>query len=601
VRDLARRNAIVKRLSAVETLGCTTVICTDKTGTLTKNDMRVARVWTPRAEVDFEDARGSAVGPGVLALARAAARCTTADLSADGIGPSVGDPTEIALLRLARTLDLPVSADGREIARRALFPFSPQLQRMASVDDAADGLTVHVKGAPESVLPLCTRVATPTGEFGLDAAQCDEVKSVVDRYADSGLRVLAVARRSVGDVPADRGAAERDLCLLGLVALVDPPRPEVPAAIAQAHRAGIKVHVVTGDHGRTAREIARRVGIGSPGSPIVTGAELDALSERELDELLAGHDEVIFARSSPEAKLRIADALRADGQIVAMTGDGVNDAPALRRADIGVAMGKSGTDAAREAATMVLADDNFATIVAAVAAGRRVYDNVRKFVVYIFAHAVPEVVPFLVFALSAGRIPLPITVLQILAIDLGTEILPALALSREPAEPGTMSRPPRPRQEGVIRRDMLVRAWAVMGVVSAALVLSGYFAVLLSAGWHPGAATGAGTPLHHAYIRATTELWLGIVACQIGTAFASRTQRAALLVVGVFSNRWLLWGIASEVVFALAVVYAPGLQTVFGTAGLTPTELLLVLPFPFVVWAVDELRRAWFRHRAATA
>jgi magnesium-transporting ATPase (P-type) len=386
-----------------------------------------------------------------------------------------------------------------------------------------------------------------------------------------------------------------------LVALVDPPRPEVPAAIAQAHRAGIKVHVVTGDHGRTAREIARRVGIGSPGSPIVTGAELDALSERELDELLAGHDEVIFARSSPEAKLRIADALRADGQIVAMTGDGVNDAPALRRADIGVAMGKSGTDAAREAATMVLADDNFATIVAAVAAGRRVYDNVRKFVVYIFAHAVPEVVPFLVFALSAGRIPLPITVLQILAIDLGTEILPALALSREPAEPGTMSRPPRPRQEGVIRRDMLVRAWAVMGVVSAALVLSGYFAVLLSAGWHPGAATGAGTPLHHAYIRATTELWLGIVACQIGTAFASRTQRAALLVVGVFSNRWLLWGIASEVVFALAVVYAPGLQTVFGTAGLTPTELLLVLPFPFVVWAVDELRRAWFRHRAATA
>jgi magnesium-transporting ATPase (P-type) len=264
-------------------------------------------------------------------------------------------------------------------------------------------------------------------------------------------------------------------------------------------------------------------------------------------------------------------------------------------------MGKSGTDAAREAATMVLADDNFATIVAAVAAGRRVYDNVRKFVVYIFAHAVPEVVPFLVFALSAGRIPLPITVLQILAIDLGTEILPALALSREPAEPGTMSRPPRPRQEGVIRRDMLVRAWAVMGVVSAALVLSGYFAVLLSAGWHPGAATGAGTPLHHAYIRATTELWLGIVACQIGTAFASRTQRAALLAVGVFSNRWLLWGIASEVVFALAVVYAPGLQTVFGTAGLTPTELLLVLPFPFVVWAVDELRRAWFRHRAATA
>jgi calcium-translocating P-type ATPase len=598
VRDLARRNAIVKRLSAVETLGCTTVICTDKTGTLTRNDMRVARVWTAESEVDFEDGYESAAGPAVMALADAAARCTTAEGGADDTIPGVGDPTEVAMLRFARHLDVPISTDDRESARRALFPFSPQLQRMATVDDAADGLTVHSKGAPESVLPLCTHLVTRTGESGLDEAQRDRVESIVDRYADRGLRVLAVARRRVRPLPGNRDAAERDLCLLGLVALLDPPRPEVPAAIAQAHRAGIKVHVVTGDHGRTAAEIARRVGIGSPASPIVTGPELDALTERELDELLAGDDEVIFARTSPEAKLRIADALRAQGQIVAMTGDGVNDAPALRRADIGVAMGRSGTDAAREAATMVLADDNFATIVAAVAAGRRVYDNVRKFIVYIFAHAVPEVVPFLLFALSAGRIPLPITVLQILAIDLGTEILPALALSREPAEPGTMSRPPRPRQEGVIRRDMLVRAWAVMGVVSAALVLTGYFAVLLSAGWHPGAATGAGTPLHHAYIRATTELWLGIVACQVGTAFASRTQQAALLTVGIFSNRWLLWGIASEVAFALAVVYLPGLQTLFGTAGLTPGEFLLVLPFPFVVWAADELRRAWLRRRS---
>jgi magnesium-transporting ATPase (P-type) len=240
--------------------------------------------------------------------------------------------------------------------------------------------------------------------------------------------------------------------------------------------------------------------------------------------LLGSAAEVIFARSSPESKLRIADALRAKGQVVAMTGDGVNDAPALRRADIGIAMGRSGTDVAREAATMVLTDDNFATITAAVEAGRRVYDNVRKFISYIFAHAVPEVVPFLVFALAGGAVPLPLTVMQILAIDLGTDTLPALALSREPAEPGLMERPPRPREQGVISGGMLARAWGFLGLISAALVMAAFFLTLQRAGWHPGAATGPGSALNHAYRQATTVTWLGIVACQIGTAFAVRTE-----------------------------------------------------------------------------
>ncbi len=372
------------------------------------------------------------------------------------------------------------------------------------------------------------------------------------------------------------------------------------AAIGQAHAAGIRIHVVTGDHGRTAKEVARQVGIGTEGSPVVTGSQLDAMSEPALDALLTGDAEVIFARSSPEAKLRIADALRAQGEVVAMTGDGVNDAPALRRADIGVAMGRSGTDAAREAATMVLADDNFATIVAAVQAGRRVYDNVRKFIVYIFAHAVPEVVPFLVFALSGGAIPLPITVLQILAIDLGTEILPALALSREPAEPGLMNRPPRPRREGVIRPRMLLRAWGVMGSASAVLVLAAFFLVLHSAGWHPGAEVAAGSALHHGYLQASTALWLGIVTCQVGTAFASRTDHASLRAVGVFSNSWLIWAILVELLFAAAVVYLPPLQHVFGTAALSWWQLLLVLPFPFAVWGVDEFHRARLRRPPTT-
>ena len=590
VRDLARRNAIVKRLSAVETLGSTTVICTDKTGTLTQNDMQAVRAWAAGCDIDLE--QGSGIGDArVRAIGDVAARCTTATEEL-GDCPASGDPTELALLVLARRIGRPLSGDRRDAARRALFHFSPQLQRMATVDVVDGHLEIHVKGAPESVVPLCTRIAAADGEGPLDDACRDHVLAVVDDYAGRGLRVLAIAARRAEAVPGERETAERDLTLLGLVALFDPPRPEVPDAIAEAHAAGIRIHVVTGDNGRTATEVARRVGIGDAQSPVVRGAELDALSERDLDELLAGDHEVIFARSSPEAKLRIADALRTRGQVVAMTGDGVNDAPALRRADIGVAMGKSGTDAAREAATMVLADDNFATIVAAVAAGRRVYDNVRKFIVYIFAHAVPEVVPFLLFALSGGAIPLPITVLQILAIDLGTEILPALALSREPAEPGSMARPPRPRGEGVIRKEMLVRAWAVMGLVSAVLVLGAFFAVLWQAGWHPGAPTGAGHPLHHAYLQATTALWLGIVACQIGTAFASRTERVSLFAVGILTNRWLLWGIASEIAFACAVVYVPALQSVFGTAALSPTQLLVIAPFPLLVWGADEVWRA---------
>ncbi|MFZ1879962.1 MAG: HAD-IC family P-type ATPase, partial [Gaiellaceae bacterium] len=406
---------------------------------------------------------------------------------------------------------------------------------------------------------------------------------------------LALAQRQL-DTILPRDEVEDELDYVGLLALLDPPRPEVAPAIANCHRAGIRVIVVTGDHALTALEVARRVGLNVSDDDIIGAQEIEAMTDAELDRLLTERRELIFARSSPETKLRIADALRAQGETVAMTGDGVNDAPALRRADIGVAMGIAGTEVAREAATMVLTDDNFASIVAAIEGGRRVYANIRKFVFYIFAHATPEVVPFLAFALSGGLIPLPLTVIQILAVDLGTETLPALALGREPAEAGLMDQPPRPRGEGVIRRQMLIRAWLFLGGISALLVLGGFFYVLWRAGWSPGDATGKGSSLHHAYLEASTMTFLGIVACQVGTALAARTERRSLREVGLTTNRLLLWGIAFELLFAAVVVATPAAAPL---AMALPSwdALLLLIPFPVIVWGADELWRAHRRSR----
>ncbi|MFH8250196.1 cation-translocating P-type ATPase [Microbacterium sp. B2969] len=359
VRILARKGALVKQLSAVETLGSTTVICTDKTGTLTQNAMRVNRLWTLDGDHDVSERSGL-----LTALVEVMADCIELERTAD--------PMETALRDAAAEYGI-VTAP-----RVATFPFDPERKRMSVVSRRRDELIVSVKGAPEGLVPLCDSVLGERGTAPMSAAERQTVTDAADGYARRGLRVLALAARHIGNVPSDAQAAESELCLLGLVALLDPPRPEVADAVAACHNAGITIHVVTGDNGNTAAEIARQVGISA--ERVVAGPDADRMSEPELDALLALPGEIVFSRSTPEGKLRIAEALQDTRHVVAMTGDGVNDAPALHRADIGVAMGRSGTDVAREAATMILTDDNFATIVTAVREGRRAYDNLRKFV-----------------------------------------------------------------------------------------------------------------------------------------------------------------------------------------------------------------------------
>jgi magnesium-transporting ATPase (P-type) len=561
VRELARRGAVMKRLSAVETLGSTTVICTDKTGTLTQNHMQVLNVLIGEADLIVTDAAAN-YPPAVARLVSSAAACTTAQAPTPDLPAGVGDPTELAILGLAEAMGLGGPSAERDASRSHLFSFDADLKRMTTVDQGDPQVTIHTKGGLEAVLPCCVAVLDADGRIDpLTVERRTAVLTALDHYATRGLRVLAVAERQLAatdTIPELRADAESGLTLLGLLAMADPPRRGVAQAVTDAHAAGIRIHVITGDYGLTAAEIARGVGIGVAGGPVISGQQLAALDDPALEWVLSGADEIVFARSSPESKLRICEALRARGEVVAMTGDGVNDAPALRHADIGIAMGRSGTDV---------------------------------------AHAVPEVVPFLIFALSGGKVPLALTVLQILAIDLGTETLPALALGREPAEPGLMQRPPRRRSAGVIDRGMLLRAWGLLGTISAALVVAAFLYTLTRAGWHYGDPTGAGTALHHAYRQATTVTFAGIVACQVGTAFAARTDRASLSAIGLLSNPLLLWGIAFELVFTAAVIYLPVLQEVFGTAALTAGQLLVIAPFPFVVWGADELVRAWRRSR----
>ena len=593
---MAKRNALVRRLSAVETLGETTVICTDKTGTLTENQMTVERVWS--LEHGWFEVEGAGYEPfgrflhngqvtsahPLRELLRCALLCNDARLAPGPAGTEiVGDPTEAALVVVAEKGGL---RHEHEVARRPRIrdiPFDSTRKRMTTVHLVGGRRIAYVKGAAEVIVPRTT----------LDNDDQARVLAAAEEMERGALRVLAFARRVLPDGVETADDVESELELLGVAGMLDPPRPEVAAAIADCRVAGIRVIMVTGDSGFTAEAVARRIGLVHDDAHVIGPVDLDALADEELLTRLAERD-VIFARISPEQKLRLARVLRAGGEIVAMTGDGVNDAPALKEADIGIAMGRSGTDVARETADMVLLDDNFASIVAAVEEGRAVYDNIRRFAAYHFCSNVGELVPFLAWGVAGGAIPLPLTVMQVLAIDLGTDMLPAIALGTERPEPGTMTRPPRPRGERLLSRRVLARVYGFVGLLEGIGAMTSFFVGFLLGGWRPPAGLpDAGT----AYFQATTMTQTAIVMGQVGAGQAMRTESRSAFSIGLMSNRFLLVGIAVELALAVALVYVPGLNHAFHQAPIPWWWWPALIVWAPVVFFAEEARKALVRRR----
>jgi calcium-translocating P-type ATPase len=599
---MAARNALVKKLSSVETLGCTTVICTDKTGTLTANEMTVRSVTVAGQTYRFEGVGYEPVGEVIPAPGEGLRRVLTGAVLASNARLNqkesrwsiVGDPTEGAILTAAVKAGIDLDHLTTRFPRSSEAPFDSVRKRMSSVNQVDGGLVVFTKGAPAELLERCDTRYTDQGATPLTEEERRAVLEAIDTAAEEGLRVLGVAQRTVSGLPSPREDIEVGMEFVGLIAMHDPPRPEVEAAIGRCRSAGIRIIMITGDYGVTAEAVGRRIGmIGTGSIRVINGTELDELDDNELATVLDG--DVVFARAAPANKLRVVNALQARGDVVAVTGDGVNDAPALKRADIGVAMGQVGTDVAKEAADIILLDDNFASIVAAVEEGRAVYDNIKKFTTYILTSNVPEAVPFVLFAFSGGRIPIALDVMHILAIDLGTDLAPALALGAEKPEPDVMERPPRSLDARLIDRQLLLRSYLLLGPLQAAFVMAAFFGAYRLAGvqgWLDLPSEGA------IYRSASAMALAAVVATQIGNLFAQRSQRVSLLRIGFGHNRLLWWGILSELLVIALIVFVPMLQDVIGTA-----------PFPGVGWAwlllgipvlpiADEVRKAISRRGA---
>jgi magnesium-transporting ATPase (P-type) len=624
VQRLAQKGVLAKKLNTVETLGNVSVICTDKSGTLTQNQMTVREIWVSRQRikvsgVGYEPKGAFSPSPqnqpfeeDLMALMDAAACCNNSRLNPPSpeypVWSSLGDQTEVALKVAAIKADAKIEKATSAIYPRVHeIPFDARRKRMTTIHRDQGREYAFTKGAPREVLQLCTCIQLNQEIIPLTNEIRAEILAANDDYARGALRVLALARR---ELDPQAGAAytadkvERDLTFLGLMAMMDPPRPEVEAAIKTCREAGIRIVMITGDYGLTAESLARRIGmLSGPNPRIITGAELDEMSDIELQKALA--DETIFSRMAPEHKMRLVAAFQARGEVVAVTGDGVNDAPALRKADVGIAMGIVGTDVAKEAADIILTNDNFGAIVSAIEEGRAIYDNIRKFVTYIFSSNVPEIMPFVMTA-SIPSIPLALNVRQILAIDLGTDLLPAVALGMEKPEPDIMTRPPHKRGAKLIDNGLLARSLLWLGMIEAALCFTGYFCVYLFSGnWaelglpfpapafppilaYPLSASEAGA-------MATTIFHAGVVMSQIGNAFASRTEKTHNTRLGWFSNHYLLFGIVAEFLGIWIMVYFDFIAEQFSHSQLPFRYWVGLFTFPLILYSLEWLRKTFLR------
>jgi len=603
---MAKRKALVKHLASVETLGCTTVICTDKTGTLTENRMKVDRFYTGGIEIELREGRfwadGRPVGTAETEPWRpffdALFHCHNAKRvrSSDGRLIVTGDPTEVALLEFAVGHGL---AHRRPLRRMGELAFDADRKRMSTLHWSEGRLIAFIKGAPESVLPLCTGLRLGGNTVPMTPVELATIMEQSRLFAEQAYRVLGVAMREVAHQPEhiEVETIENDLTFLGLVAMMDPPHREVPGAVATCRRAGVRVIMVTGDHPLTALAVARKIGLvpAAAETPagsmaVIDGWQLEGMSDDHLRQLLtpsrSGEPDPLFARMAPRHKMRVVSILKEMGEVVAVTGDGVNDAPALKKADIGVAMGIAGTDVAKEIADIILLDDNFSTIVTAIEEGRTVYANIRKFSTYILASNVPEIVPFLGYGFLG--MPLALTIPQVLAVDLGTDMIPAIALGSEAPHPGVMDQPPRPRTERLLSLPLLLRAYLFLGTIEAAVAMGGFFLYLHMNGWTWGAPLDWSAPL---YREATTVTFAGIVLAQVANVFACRSDRLSMFRFGLLTNPLVLWGIAIELILLAAITYTPVGNDIFGTS---PLPVWIFGPLALgglVLLSTEEIRK----------
>ena len=579
---MVKRNALVRRLPAIETLGSVSVICTDKTGTLTKDEMTVRQVVVAGQRLEVTGAgyepegefqcNGSPVDPPASLLEALQAGVLASDarlVTDDGQWGVRGDPTEGALLVAAAKAGLEQRDLEARFPRVHEIPFTSESKRMTTLHEAPDGVVAYSKGAPEVILAACTRQLAAEGEVELDAQGREVLLETAQELAGQALRVLAVARRSA----ATAENAEQELTLLALIGMIDPPRPEARQAVETCKTAGVTPVMITGDHPLTAEAIARELAILTDGR-VLTGPDLEAMDDAELEREIETIQ--VYARVSPLHKLRVVTALQQRGHSVAMTGDGVNDAPALKKADIGVAMGITGTDVAKEAAEMTLTDDNFASIVAAVEEGRGVFANIKKYLMYLLAANLGEI-GLLLGASLLGK-PLPLSAVQILYVNLATDGLPALALSVDPAERDLMSRPPRSRREGIFTRP--VATLIAVGGAWSAVVTLGLFT------W----ATSTDRPLEEAM----TMTFATLVLIEFAKAYSFRSDRASVL-DRPFANRWLNLAVAWELVLVMLVMNVPFLQDAFGTRALSLETWALVAGLAFTILPVLELAKLVLR------